>query len=846
MSQPTSLEDALATFDRVSRAEQFRDAEEQRAAILERFPLDSWPQLALEDFALGQQGREDTYCRWVEFRSKKLGSMSGGSARKLIIYKHKKKPGWFFSDDEYKDEHEAWEAVRAGFVQAFQLAKENDWSEIDDIPALRIGPALRTKTLHIYFPQEVLPVYSLSHIKHFLGKLSVPIEKGYSTVRHNRKLLDKLKDDDRFSDWSTTEIASFLYHWSHPQKAPKIRKIAPGEGARFWDDCLKDGFICVGWDDVGDLTEFEDKEEFTAAFRAAFPNYNKSKQTTKANELWTLMELEEGDLIVANRGTSRVVAIGTVTDEGYAFRPDRNEYRHVVGVKWGPVLDKEIPTQKRWGLVTVAKVSISLYQAISDGATETEALPVDSVFQELDDAITRKGQIILYGPPGTGKTYQARRFGVWWLLNHNGKGDAARTVLNPAKFRAAESSLSTSVLNHRVWWLVANPKEWSWDNLSRDGKVDFRYGRLKRNYPQVQVGDLVIGYQSTPDKKLMAVAKIGRAFSADSEGTPTIGVEHVAELKNGLSYEELCSDPILSKSEPIRFNNQGTLFALTESESQCLFERLVENGNEMLWDLVDRDETVGQLTRITFHASYSYEDFIEGFRPVAESSNGLSLRLEDGVFKRVCREASANPDRRYLVMIDEINRANMAKVFGELLTLLEIDKRGLTVTLPQSKQAFSIPSNVYLLATMNTADRSIKLLDAALRRRFSFVEMMPDSSLLEGEEIDGLPLDTFLTEINRRVSIKFGPEKQIGHSFLMDGEEAIGDADEFARRFRQDILPLLQEYCYDDYASLAELLGIAIVNTESFCLNTEVTNDSQKLLAALQKAVTSSSGERDA
>jgi 5-methylcytosine-specific restriction protein B len=108
----------------------------------------------------------------------------------------------------------------------------------------------------------------------------------------------------------------------------------------------------------------------------------------------------------------------------------------------------------------------------------------------------------------------------------------------------------------------------------------------------------------------------------------------------------------------------------------------------------------------------------------------LKLRLEDGVFKRICREAQSHPKQNYLILIDEINRANLAKVFGELITLMEKDKRGIQVTLPQSKESFTVPPNVFILGTMNTADRSIKLMDTALRRRFSFIELMPDSSLL--------------------------------------------------------------------------------------------------------------------
>jgi 5-methylcytosine-specific restriction enzyme B len=243
-----------------------------------------------------------------------------------------------------------------------------------------------------------------------------------------------------------------------------------------------------------------------------------------------------------------------------------------------------------------------------------------------------------------------------------------------------------------------------------------------------------------------------------------------------------------------------------------------------------------QLTRLTFHPSYSYEDFVEGFRPVADEKQALSLRLESGVFKRVCRAALEESRRTFLVLIDEINRANVARVFGELITLLERDKRGMTVTLPQSKEAFTIPPNVYLLGTMNTADRSVKLLDVALRRRFAFIESMPNTELLSGAKVGTLALDDFLEELNRRIAAHEGREKQIGHSFLLDGEEPVSDPEEFARRFRQGILPLLQEYCYEDYATLARYLGPKLIDTAAQSINFEVVNDPDALVAALEEA----------
>jgi 5-methylcytosine-specific restriction protein B len=138
---------------------------------------------------------------------------------------------------------------------------------------------------------------------------------------------------------------------------------------------------------------------------------------------------------------------------------------------------------------------------------------------------------------------------------------------------------------------------------------------------------------------------------------------------------------------------------------------------------------------------------------------------------------------------------------------------------------------------MNTADRSIKLMDTALRRRFAFVEMMPDTSLLVGAAINGLPLDDLLLTLNRRIAVTEGREKQIGHAFLLDGEQPLSQPAEFGRRFRQEILPLLQEYCYDDYAELAHYLGDQLVDKKEGALNMEILSDDDRLIEALTAVV---------
>jgi 5-methylcytosine-specific restriction protein B len=848
MPETQTIQDALAAYSPDQKAEdkdRTAKGEAERNSLFGRFPLAAWPSMPLSKYALGQADSSDTYCWWMEFGASHLGSIRGGSARKLIIYKHDKKEGWYF-DSEYPDEEAAWKVVRAAFVAALGHASRQEWEDIDAISALSPGAALLLKTLHVYFPSDFLPITSRNHLRHFLSILgrAEAQDRSLGPVELNRALLSAARTVPGFEGWTTNQIERFLYRFFDPRDTSRMVKVAPGENAQYWDDCRAGGYICVGWDTgLGDLRAFASRDAFRERFAEVFgPEYNglQSAITKKANELWTLRELEPGDLIVANRGISEVLGVGRVVEPGYVWDESRNNYKHTVRVEWDTRYAKRIPPQKGWAFVTVAKVPDALRATILDEKAPGPgpAIPpttelAEPMFEEIADSLERKKQVVLYGPPGTGKTYIARRFSVWWLRRKAGVSDPAAALRSSTDFRNAELSLSGGALSGRVWWVVANPTVWAWQQLFDDGTVAYRYGKLQRNFAVVQVGDLVVGYQATPDKRVVALAKVSRALSpADKDEGPTIGLEPVAKVSNGPTYEELQKHPILATSEPIRFHNQGTLFALTPMEAEAL-----------LADLAERDpslpafefEATGVLSRITFHPSYSYEDFIEGYRPQPSTSGALQLILTDGVFKQICRAAEAHPDRSYLLLIDEINRANVAKVFGELITLIESDKRGLQVALAQSKERFTVPENVFILGTMNTADRSIKLLDVAFRRRFAFIELMPDAELLYGAKVGNLPMDDFLTELNRRIAGAQGREKQIGHAYLLADGRAVTEPEEFARIFRQDILPLLQEYCYEDYAELAKLLGPKLVDAAGQIINSDVLNDQDELLEALQQ-----------
>ena len=232
----------------------------------------------------------------------------------------------------------------------------------------------------------------------------------------------------------------------------------------------------------------------------------------------------------------------------------------------------------------------------------------------------------------------------------------------------------------------------------------------------------------------------------------------------------------------------------------------------------------GQIVFTTFHQSMSYEDFVEGIKPNLDGKS-VGYKIEDGIFKQIAQTASmeGNRDKPYVLIIDEINRGNVANIFGELITLIEEDKRKgcpeeISVTLPYSKEPFSVPKNLYIIGTMNTADRSVEALDSALRRRFSFEEMMPEPKLLKNTQIKGIgkSLEELLATINERIEVLKDREHQIGHSYFMMFKDRIEvEPNELKCIFTDKIIPLLQEYFYGDYEKIKLVVGDGFVSENS-------------------------------
>lgn len=295
------------------------------------------------------------------------------------------------------------------------------------------------------------------------------------------------------------------------------------------------------------------------------------------------------------------------------------------------------------------------------------------------------------------------------------------------------------------------------------------------------------------------------------------------------------------ESKTVNYTQRQTpyIFDKTKYKKWELLENELKEQAPEIYDILDSvnnfkpnpNKEIKHYVFTTFHQSFSYEDFIEGIKPVMEEGKeSISYQIENGIFKDLCLKAQNDTENRYAIFIDEINRGNVSAIFGELITLIEPDKRigainELKVKLPYSKREFGVPKNVDIIGTMNTADRSVEALDTALRRRFSFIEMQPNPSVLLNSEYQDVDLKKLLETINQRIEVLVDKDHQIGHSYFI-GIQNLGD---LKLVFKDKIIPLLEEYFYGDFGKIGLVLGENFIyqeeNRAKFPKNFSYEND---------------------
>ena len=417
------------------------------------------------------------------------------------------------------------------------------------------------------------------------------------------------------------------------------------------------------------------------------------------------------------------------------------------------------------------------------------------------------------------------------------------------------------------WWLNASPKIWSFSNIEVGQTVEYtsinengHKRKIYKNFENVKAGDMVIGYESYPEKAIVAICKISQGHDGER-----IWVEKLQNLINPIKYKDLLDINELRNMEYFK-TPRGSLFKLTQEEYEAIMDLIKDDEpsgpkgslelyskeeflnevfiSEPLYDeiaiLLNRKKNIilqgapgvgktfaakrlayslmgsvddSRIEMVQFHQNYSYEDFVMGFRPV----EGGGFELRNGIFHQFCIKASNDPNQDYYFIIDEINRGNLSKIFGELLMLIENDKRGSKFAVPltyKSDSRFYVPQNVFIIGMMNTADRSLAMIDYALRRRFCFIEMEPAFNTqafrrhLADSRIHSDLIDKIigrLIYLNNLIAAdsNLGRGFRIGHSYFCN---ASTDENWYQSVIQYEINPLIKEYWFDNEEKAQEYM----------------------------------------
>jgi len=367
--------------------------------------------------------------------------------------------------------------------------------------------------------------------------------------------------------------------------------------------------------------------------------------------------------------------------------------------------------------------------------------------------------IIYYGPPGTGKTFKLQQ-----LL----------------KSKYTEKS----AVQERSIWLNEIFDELSWFEISTIILLDAD--------GEMSVADIINHEFFQQKLKLNDLKSNVRQVARAALQT------HAINESTTVKYEK--------RDEPLIFDKTiYNKWFIADKSNEDLEE--YKDLNLKLNQGPQTEEEIKRFEFVTFHQSYGYEEFIEGLRPVTNSEGDISYKVKPGVFKRLCKRAEEDPNHQYALVIDEINRGNISKIFGELISLIETDKRDgskhkLTVTLPYSGLPFSVPPNVDIIGSMNTADRSLTHIDVALRRRFEFIELRTDYSLLSND-VEGINIKHMLYAMNQRIELLLDREHILGHALLMK----VKTLTELKSAFKSSIMPLLEEYFFEDWGQIDQVLN---------------------------------------
>lgn len=762
----------------------------ERQLFIERFPLEKFSTMTLDEFASGTG--PDSFCHWLEY--KKIGvGIGGGNASKFGIYKpindtNDNFATGFSSNKKLITRAEAtvlYENMRANIALAFEHVK-NDRVELIAALDIPMWNMVLQKILTLYFPDKFLKIASSTVLIKCARALQIQdIElKAANMIAINYACMKALRNAPAYAGWSNEKIGMFM--WENFQE-PTEKKAdqgtqywlyAPGENARLWDEFYEKGIMGLGWDKLGDIRQYETKEDIKKALVDI-----KGGDGSKKNDVGAIFDflnsIRVGDYIIAKRGMNEIIGYGIVTSD-YEYDSSRSEYQKIRKVDWKK--RGEWPVDFRLVLKTLTNITDynsehtdfefyhqRLLALMNDDSTEKTTTSISPAMQHPLNTI-------FYGPPGTGKTYHT--------VQRAAEIIEERTISSHSEALA----IFKQNLHDRIEFITFH-QNYSYEDFIQGLRPDTRDENdqllfTKSDGVFKKIADRALKNLHESKKKPTEISR-EKAF----ENALHFFIEHIHERGGSFEITENCKI-IEVEEEAFRYTGDNW-----------------PNKNGLRMKFSD-------LLGFFRHHVQTRKDIqtINDIRPIARHHSSYYFLVYQEILKHLnntTSEAEVYTTRNnYVIVIDEINRANISRVFGELITLIEPDKRSdgaipLEVKLP-SGDRFMIPSNLYIIGTMNTADKSIALLDIALRRRFEFEAMYPKY------ELDGKPLENveILRKINERIILTKGHDFQVGHAYFMAKNESL------MQRMNNKVIPLLLEYYMNDEKEVKALLQLAGLQVE--------------------------------
>ncbi len=767
-------------------------------AFQKEFPLEKLHEMPLEKYT--NLNREDSFCYWIESKTQPLGSFWGGSSYKFLIYRYNNRPTEgdprVISDDKYawyanlgKDTaEEAYKVVRDEIVKVATLAKAGNYEAIDALD--RLGHSYKWKIAFLYSDEKLIPVYNRGMLISFASHLGMQKVNKSKTVEIQRFLMEKKGSQDVYS----------FYDQHSEFCKPEDKAVS--------FDAVKAALI----------EKLEDDDRFVVKKSGKTFLWLGTKDELIGHSACHYEINSDNDI---KAGHKRDYVYVEMHHEGKGTAPFK-ELQNIEGVKtfkW-LVLGERL-NDEGWNYkdVNLDKLTDKLLQGLYelDDVIGVRAREIAQTEKKRDrETVT----YWLYAPGEQAsfwdEYYQEGIMGLGWnkigdLKEYNKQED----LIVPLKTNYGDES--SQVQNANMLYSFANDMKPGDVIFAKKGRSlivgrgvvtsDYYYDDSRENHPHLRK----VNWQDKGEWKtntLLAMKTLTNITRFKEH------VDYLNRLISGDNYETELSLLQRQAYEPYTDTDFLNDVFVSDQDYKVLTNLLFRKKNLILQGAPGVGKTYAarrlayaimgekddnRVMQVQFHQNYCYEDFVMGYKPNEEGG----FDLKDGIFYKFCQKAEVDKDHKYFFIIDEINRGNLSKIFGELLQLIENDYRDKPIQLAYGDIMFAVPSNVYIIGMMNTADRSLAMIDYALRRRFSFFEMKPGFETPQFQKyIAGFGDAKLVSFVNGIIALNnviaaddsLGSGFCIGHSYLCD----LGDKYDLESIAEYDIIPMLREYWFDN------------------------------------------------